>query len=659
MTKERRKVMHRLLGSSLLSAVILASPQALAQDGEWDIAGYIENATFVRDEVGLSKFRNTAQLEFGRDFNTKGSSRFSVQGVLRATYDGVYDLNASEFGDESGGPVEFINIGAPAGSLGPGSPAIPAHVTPFGSSIVTAGTPGLPPGNVFGFDTVANPNDGLTILGSAFHEQGPGVVLAYPSRPCDVDSRGCIDDYLDFTTDDLRFPEFNDRLDFIRELYIDAAFPIGDSGAELGIRLGKQQVIWGRTDLFRVLDVLNPVDFSRQNIYDELEDIRIPQWMLAAEARLGATGPFTDLNFALVWNFDKFRPNNLGQGGTPYSILDAGSFFRAMNNCWENGCTVGNFAGGGISTDFGPGQIGIRQANLPKWSLENTQVGLKIEGLINDIGFSLNHIDYIAQLPTLRGGIPATNAFNGEQGVFPYLIAFDIDFPRVQLYGGSLDFYLDSIQSAIRVEAAYTVGEEFANTTEERLFSSNDVVRYVIGVDQNIFLPFVNSNSAAIVSAQVFGQHILDHDLVETAGSAAGLPNFGRAGIPDWKDNWTATLLVRQPLNNGLITPQVITAHDFRANATVVAPSVEWLVSDSWKVTLGANIKFGKGARTFDDCRSCNPWPPFTATGLHADPFTPGSVGLSGFEPLGRFRQGPIASATAEDELQLTVRYRF
>jgi hypothetical protein len=35
------------------------------------------------------------------------------------------------------------------------------------------------------------------------------------------------------------------------------------------------------------------------------------------------------------------------------------------------------------------------------------------------------------------------------------------------------------------------------------------------------------------------------------------------------------------------------------------------------------------------------------------------SLGVSGFEPLGRFRAGPIGSAINEDEFQLTIRYRF
>ena len=56
-----------------------------------------------------------------------------------------------------------------------------------------------------------------------------------------------------------------------------------DSGSVWNFRVGRQQVVWGRTDLFRVLDVINPVDYSRHNIYDELEDIRIPMWMATSE----------------------------------------------------------------------------------------------------------------------------------------------------------------------------------------------------------------------------------------------------------------------------------------------------------------------------------------------------------------------------------------
>ncbi len=622
-------------------------------DGTLEWSGFLENATFLRKDVGLVKFRNTVQLELVKQFNTGNTfSELSFNVTFRGSYDGVYDLNKSDFGRNAGGAINLQS------TFSAGPPSVP-----HGGGLVSTGA------FFFGFDTAANPNSGLIVLGSDSHanDQG-GVSFGVPVRPCNIDNRGCLPGYLDLSLDNLRFPEFNSRMDFLREAYIDGSIPFSN-GHELNIRLGRQQVVWGRTDLFRVLDVINPVDFSRQNIYDELEDIRIPQWILNMDYRMGAVGSFDDLNLNLVWNFDKFRPNSLGQGGTPYQILGAGGFFRGMKNCWDNGCTVANFAGlpvpgttGLAATDFAPGSIGIRSAQMPKWKIDNTQIGFKVEGVKGGVGFSLNYLTYLSQLPSLRGGSAgpaALNNFTGEVKPWPYLIAFDIAFPRIHLFGGSADFYIDSIKSVFRVEAAYTTGEEFANTLRPELFSKNDVIRYVIGWDRDTFIPFLNKDKAFLLSAQLFGQHILNHELKDTPATLAGVPGFTKAGIPDWKENWIMTFLFKGWYMQNRLSPQLLSAYDFRAGTAVISPSVDWLINDSWRLIVAANFKFGKGPRKFDDCRSCNPWGPFTATPFHADPFAAGSVGLGGFEPLGRFRAGPIGMASREDEIQVTLRYRF
>ncbi|WP_312955454.1 DUF1302 family protein [Stutzerimonas nitrititolerans] len=617
-----------LLGGSSLALTPLTSVMA---EEEMQFTGFYENATFVRDSAGLSKFRNTVQVNADKKFGTLGQLNFNnvaFHGTFRATYDGVYDLNSSEYGSGAGGAVNLENNIAGAGST-----------VPHGGGI-------RPPGTFLGFNDARNPNEGMIVLGENLHKTRGGVALGVPVRPCDKDSRGCIDDYLDYSSNDLRFPEFNERLDFIRELYMDFdnELPNGDI---LSWRLGKQQVIWGRTDLFRVLDVINPIDFSRNNIYDEMEDIRIPMWIAKADWRMGANEVFDDLNLSFVWNFDKFRPHNLGQCGQPNSILDAGCFFRGMNNLWENGGTVANFAGGNVATDFGPGQLGIRKAHMPSWSLSNSQFGLKLEGVYGDFGFSLNALTYRSQLPSLRAGIPAQNAFTGEVAVFPSLIAFDIHFPRVNLVGGSMDYYSQAIDTVFRFEVAHTEGEEFANTLQSRLFSESDVTRYVIGADKNIFIPFLNPGRAFLFSGQLFGQHIREHQLEDRP--------LGKAGMPDWEQNWIGTLLVKGWWMNDRLSPQVLVAHDLKAHATAIAPSVEYLFSDNLKIIAGANLKVGRGAREFDDCRSCNPWDPFTSYGLPVG----ATAGLSGYEPLGRFRAGPIGMAQKEDELQLTLRYSF
>ena len=669
---------RRILGQGLLAGAIAAlgvgGSQALAANESIETRGYVEHSSHVRDGVGLTRFRNRFQYEFNIDAGDRGIfSNVSINGTLRATYDGVYDINDTDYGDNSGGSLSFSAPGNPAffdylnggvhlftppteisyvGTFGPGALGLDGAIPLPGANPMIGGTA-----------IVNNPNEGLKFLGKDAHDTPyGGGVLAYPSRPCDDDSRGCLDDYMDADLDELRMPDFNDNLDFLRELYIDATIPFSN-GDELGLKLGRQQVVWGRTDLFRVLDIINPVDFSANNIYEELEDARIPMLMLTAEYRMGYTGVFDDLNFQLVWKLEKPRPHNLGQGGQPYSILGAGNLFRSLANCWQNGCTFWNFPGTGLAVDFPTHVIGIRDVDRPGDAFE--EIGFRIEGLFRGVGFSLNAMSYFSQLPSLRGGIPADNPFTPppESQFYPYNFAFDIAFPRVDLIGGSADFYIESIKSAFRVEVAYTSGEEFANTLEERLFSESDVVRWVIGWDRPTFIPFLNKNRSFLISAQLFGQHLLDHE--EASVNSAGIPTGRKVGMPDWENNYILTLLIQGNYMNDRITPQIITAWDFGARSGAVAPTVTWKPTNNWVVTAGFNIKWGEGAREYDDNLTANIFPPYTCPPpmlLGGDPAcfaSFSSLGKKGVEPLGRFRAGPIGNAINEDEFQLTVRYQF
>jgi hypothetical protein len=640
---------------------------------DWRVDTFYENDTRHRKDTGLSKFRNTIQVEADKDFGGNGTfSSIKLRTKFRGTYDGVYKLNDDEYGKNAGGAVTIENISGPLLPPLPTNAGTPLNLAnvPHGGGINNpiATALGLPPDNNFGFNLVTNPNSGLKVLGSDLHKTKGGVAFGVPQAPCDYDSRGCIKDYMDANSHELASPEFNDRLDFIREAFVVAKMPMAD-GRSWNFQLGKQQVVWGRTDLFRVLDVINPVDYSRNNIYDELQDIRIPMWIFTAEYRMGATETFDDTNIQLVWNFDKFRPNNLGQGGTPNQILGAGDFFRGMKNLWDNGGTVANFALAsptfGVATDFGPNQIGIRKAHMPEWSLANTQVGIKWEGVYQGTGFSLNALTFRSQLPSLRNlyskGVPNVNPFTSSgpfllapgqtAQIYPYNIAFDIYFPRVNLIGGSMDMQLDSIKSSLRLETALTKGEEFANTAKPGLYSESKVWRYVIGLDRPTFIPFLNETRAFLLSGQIFGQHLLDHE--EYRGP------WGKYGMPDHEHNHIATFLMKGWYQNDRVSPQIIMAHDFEAGSSVAAPSLEWLFSDNLKITVGANYKFGDGAQKYSDARDGNPFPPFSGGQNGRSPLIQGMAGLTGYEPLGRFRAGPIGMANKEDEVFVTVRYKF
>lgn len=682
--RKRRIALSVALALGLIGT---AQAQEVTTTEPWKVDIYYENDTHVRGKddtghrAGLSKFRNTLQV----DADKKLGGGWAFRGILRGSWDGVYRLNEDEYGADAGRAIQLENTAGPVGPVGaPYNTATVPHGGGVGRTVVDfiesiAIGPGPGPGggpgiNAFVDSYPNNPNQGLRVLGDRWHKTEGGVAFGVPVRPCNIDRRGCRDfgGYGDLSLRELEYPEFNEYFDFIREAYVRNTYELADNKA-LFVKVGRQQVVWGRTDLFRVLDVINPVDYSRNNIYDELQDIRIPQWILQAEYRMGGSSSLQERNLQLVWNFDQFRPNNLGQCGTPNVILDAGCFFRGMASLWDNGGTVANFAplsppgtpgpgtGPWYATNFGPHQIGIRDVKLPSWG-EGMQLGAKFEGVTQGgLAFSLNALTFRSQLPSLRAfNTGAVNPFTGLVGnvVGPaagvpvsHLIAFDVHYPRVNLIGGSMDFQIEPAKAAVRLEAAFTDGEEFPNTLRERLYSKNKVFRSVIGIDRPTFVPWINPNRTTLFSGQLFYQHIFDHELKR------GL--YGPVGMPDWKDNFIGTLLIKAFLMNDRVSPQLILARDFRAHAWVASPQLEWLFSDNLKLTVGANVK-GRSDEDrwkFDDCRSCNPYPPFTT--YVGQSLVPGSAGVGGFEPLGRFRAGPIGAAWKENEAYVTLRYKF
>lgn len=658
-----RGILRALGCSVLIVAGCLAITPSRADD--WRVESFVENDTNVRgrdeagDTIGLARSINTFQTLFKNENVLDG---WGVGAIIRMEYDAAPQLNSSEFGRDAGGPVMLGNTAGPQlAALGPilnplGIPT--SDYVPWGG--------GFPATFPFpAFNKTTNPNAGLQVLGQHWNRSNRegGFAFGVPVRPCNVDSRGCVHNYGGATLFDQQFPDFarNGRLDFIRELYVKRYFDLGgDQG--LRVQLGRQQVVWGRSDLFRVLDVVNPVDYTRQIIYDNLEDIRYPQWIVQGTYMAGPGTGLSERDFQLVWNVDKFRPDNLGTCGQAYAPLDGACFFRGAKNIWDNGGTIANLvpaAGlvqalptllaadgvdlsaiqgilnklpqlpltGFFAADAPPHFRGIRNFNLPNWSLDNTQIGGRFEGRSEDgsIAFTLNALYYRSQLPILH-------AFE------PYQIAFDLYFPRVKLIGGTADFNVDAIDTTVRFEGAYTQGEEFQDTSVPGLYSRHHVFRSVIGFDRATEIPFLNPNRTTLISLQFFTQHIFDF--------ASTQEQHGQGGIPDFETNFIASLLLRTQYLQDTVAAQFITARDFRAQAQVFIPSLQWLYSNHLSFSIGANLKtpVNTDHYRFDDGR-----------GLDGT----GSSGYQSVEPLGFFRASIIGASWKENEVFTSIRYNF
>ena len=82
---------------------------------------------------------------------------------------------------------------------------------------------------------------------------------------------------------DYRNNENYTQRDVLREAYVDTEL----NG--FSIRAGKQQVVWGTADGMKLLDAINPTDYSEM-AQNQMEDSRIPVWMINAETTLPAGG---------------------------------------------------------------------------------------------------------------------------------------------------------------------------------------------------------------------------------------------------------------------------------------------------------------------------------------------------------------------------------
>ncbi|MEA2627261.1 MAG: hypothetical protein QOD06_3306, partial [Candidatus Binatota bacterium] len=99
-----------------------------------------------------------------------------------------------------------------------------------------------------------------------------------------------------------------DRYDFLfpegdrpRELFMDIAF--NGALSPLSLRIGKQQVVWGEADLFRSIDVVNPLDITQSGfVGEDFADLRTPLWIAKGLWDIGQLGPIGEAGLEFFYS---------------------------------------------------------------------------------------------------------------------------------------------------------------------------------------------------------------------------------------------------------------------------------------------------------------------------------------------------------------------
>jgi hypothetical protein len=256
----------------------------------------------------------------------------------------------------------------------------------------------------------------------------------------------------------------------LREAYVDVKFK-----GDFSLRVGRQQVIWGESDGFRLLDRANSLDLS-WHFQQELpppafgfDDLRIPFFMVKGLYDFGTVGSWTNVFAEAYWNPGDWYPNKLGflprpwgvKVGHPLSNPRSGAFFRPFRTeRLMNG------------TSFG------RQGDYHRNPMENSQFGIRFNGVTGPetplipSGIQLQ-IGYLYQRFTASGGASTSAAI--VRGIKPTVegqvetsrllgegtLPVEFYAPYIHTIGLAGNYADEWTQAVFRMEQAYDFGLPF------------------------------------------------------------------------------------------------------------------------------------------------------------------------------------------------------
>ncbi len=653
--------------AAVLGGGCLWGSQAHAEEFFSDLAsnfnfhGYLEaqqiwrNENFAKD-YHIASLRHRIDLQpsgqFIKDVNLGPIRNLSINYFmdLRPGYEGVYDLASDRFGND------------PTGFSGTGS-------SPFQRPIIGGAGVGLL--RAFNYDVKSFKFYGARSF--AFPDPiGPSETFLTPCKNC-VNTNT--------QEKDLRWERDDSNRDYypLREAYMDFNWDM--LGGNL-LRLGKQQLVWGKADFFRLQDIINPVDFSQHFFIEPFEDTRIPQLSAWLQHRFGDLAIFKDLAGNIVWNFDQFNPVGLGQSGQPWAV-EFGDAKRAF--AFNNGLFTNGLCGGAPGCNTNNINFALNKEHTPQWRFRNDGVGTKWDWEIpQGVRFALTDYWGIRDTPafvntrlnttsafsprcpnlaTITGGglpfspagVPVTvvrpSQIHLAKGVRPdtfidnctFGSEIQIYYKKVNTLGLSADYFEPKTGLVFRVESSWTHNANLNDTNSLTLTSKDDILAYVFGMDLPHFIHFLNPDRTFFSSFQVF----------ETYYPGAHSTDGGKRGIITGVNDFTLTAFTQTHYYRDQIIPLLFGAFGTEGTDATIGGDVEWLLSDHWSARVGIDAFVGKQHQhdlgTFATfCKIT----PSCADGQTFQPFSETAFGAGHMQAGG-------AERNVMDEFWTRIRYRF
>ena len=364
--------------------------------------------------------------------------------------------------------------------------------------------------------------------------------------------------------------EYEDTAE-LREAYID--FDTGN----LHWRLGKQQVVWGETDVFHPNDVIHGYDHTWHSLFAvENEEMRKP--LLLAN---------------LTWDLSEQL------GGSLQFIYRPG---------WDSSSDLGNrydFNGGRWAQN-GTRGFNLNSALIPidyhyeDGDTDDANYGFRWEGNAGedeDVTYGFSYYKGLALEPRVvsafdpvYGGDKISNPGPFEGGGLAFI------YQEIDTFGASISGYTEMIDTVYRVEYSFTPDRFYNDQAAFGGISENDTHTLTVGLDTNLRLQNkIATSSPSLLSVQVFDTFISDYD----EGTQMFDNGFGGA----YKEhNVFAVSKFNMPFMNDTLIVDLSAVFDLTEGGLVFWPSIEKHFGPHWRLRLEANMFYGgdKNSRAAD-----------------------------------------------------------
>jgi len=257
-----------------------------------------------------------------------------------------------------------------------------------------------------------------------------------------------------------------DELDELRsEVELFDAYVEGSITEKLDVKLGRQVVVWGRSDTIRVTDVLNPLDNRRPGMVD-IEDLRLPVAMAKFDYFIGdwRVTPIA----VLEQRFSKNPPYASAFYPAPFALPEEDKYTGATYALSIGGEFSGwdvNFYGARLHDDVGYVSM------LGKPSIKHDKVtmfGTALNALSGAWLFKteLAYFDGLKYTSTQKKEFSRTDALIGVEykGIADTMIGYDISRRHFNRYDTRLLNEVSALEQDT-YQHAFRVSSDFMNAT--------------------------------------------------------------------------------------------------------------------------------------------------------------------------------------------------